>query len=315
MISESGPLVTVIIPTYNRADLLPRAVKSVLSQSYRNLECLIVDDASTDNTEEVVRGLDDERVVYIRHERNSGQSAARNTGIAHASGELVALLDSDDEWLPGKLAKQVALMEASPKQVGVVHCMHYARYASKNRQLEIKGPADFTGEVYPKLLRGVCPSLMSSVLVKRECFENCGTLDESLLSFVDYDLWLRVAQRYQFACVPEFLTVVYQHEGSRQSKDITPRKEGLERILAKWGLEIRKHRGEKGYRQLERHFLAPMYANATLYAIREQQYSEAVRRLLDVVRLQPARPKVYCWLAFKLIRTLVLAVIRRPYEG
>jgi glycosyltransferase involved in cell wall biosynthesis len=299
MISESGPLVTVIIPTYNRADLLPRAVKSVLSQSYRNLECLIVDDASTDNTEEVVRGLDDERVVYIRHERNRGQSAARNTGIAHASGELVALLDSDDEWLPGKLAKQVALMEASPKQVGVVHCMHYARYARKNRQLEIKGPADFTGEVYPKLLRGVCPSIMSSVLVKRECFENCGTLDERLPSFVDYDLWLRVAQRYQFACVPEFLTVVYQHEGSRQSKDITPRKEGLERILSKWGLEIRKHRGEKGYEYVKRHFLVSLYANAMLQSIRARDCKRAGRYLLHVIRLQPAWVIRYAWLALK----------------
>jgi len=315
MVSESGPLVSVIIPTYNRADLLSRAVKSVLSQSYRDLECIIVDDASTDNTEDIVRELDDERMVYIRHERTRGNAATRNTGIQHASGVYIALLDSDDEWLPGKLAKQVALMEASPELVGVVHCMHYARYANPNRQVEIKGPASFVGDVYPQLLRGQCPSIMSSVLIKRECFDTCGILDEHLPSFVDYDLWLRVSQKYHFACVPEFLTIVYQHEGSRQSKDMTPRKAGLERILSKWGPEVRRYRGEKGYQRLRRHFLTPMYVNATLYSIREGQYRLAAHRLLDVVRLQPTRPKLYCWLAFKLVRTQVLAAKRMPHEG
>ena len=91
-------LVSVVIPTHNRGDLLPRAIRSVLQQTYLNLQCIVVDDASTENTAQVVYQFEDDRLVYLFHESNRGASAARNTGIAHAKGKLIAFLDDDDEW-------------------------------------------------------------------------------------------------------------------------------------------------------------------------------------------------------------------------
>ena len=117
-----SPLVSVIIPTHNRADLVPLAIQSVLQQTYTNLECIVVDDASTDNTEETVRTIIDERIIYLRHENNKHASAARNTGIKYARGEFIAFLDDDDEWLPTKLEKQVPFLLNLHEKVGMIYC-------------------------------------------------------------------------------------------------------------------------------------------------------------------------------------------------
>jgi glycosyltransferase involved in cell wall biosynthesis len=110
---NSSIAVSVVIPTYNRASLLGRAIKSVLEQTYQDFEIIVVDDASTDNTEEVVRNLRDRRIRYLRHEKNRGGSAARNTGIRAAWGQYIAFQDSDDEWLPEKLKKQMEVLAAA----------------------------------------------------------------------------------------------------------------------------------------------------------------------------------------------------------
>lgn len=112
--------ISVILPTYNRAQSLPMAAKSVLEQSYRDLELIVVDDASTEDIEAVVRQLGDDRVRYVRQPENRGAAAARNRGLVEAHGTLIAFQDSDDMWLPGKLERQVALLEAQGPEVGVV---------------------------------------------------------------------------------------------------------------------------------------------------------------------------------------------------
>ena len=109
-IKSDEPLVSVIVPTYNRAAIVTRALRSILDQTYQNTEILVVDDASSDNTQEVIAGLRDPRIRYLRHDRNRGGSVARNTGIKAARGEYLAFLDSDDEWLADKLRVQVAAM-------------------------------------------------------------------------------------------------------------------------------------------------------------------------------------------------------------
>ena len=108
MIGKFGsPVVSVIIPTYNRAHLIGRAIRSVLDQTYQDWELIVVDDASTDDIPGIVKGFTDGRVKYIRHDENKGAAAARNTGIQAARGAYIAFLDSDDEWLPEKLERQV----------------------------------------------------------------------------------------------------------------------------------------------------------------------------------------------------------------
>ena len=117
--------VSVIIPTYNRAACLKLALASVLNQTYQNFEIIVVDDASTDGTADVVRGFADARITYVRHDVNRGKvgagAAARNSGIARAQGTYIAFLDDDDEWLPEKLARQVAVLDRGPRSVGAIY--------------------------------------------------------------------------------------------------------------------------------------------------------------------------------------------------
>jgi len=115
------PRISVIIPSYNRANTIGRAIQSALSQSYQDFEIIVIDDGSTDHTEEVIRSFQDSRIRYIRHNRNRGGSAARNTGIHAARGEYIAFLDSDDEWLPQKLELYFA-QTVSFKLYWCFHC-------------------------------------------------------------------------------------------------------------------------------------------------------------------------------------------------
>ena len=115
------PTISVIIPTYNRAHLIGKAVKSVLSQTYQDFEIIVVDDGSTDNTEEIVKSFTDYKIYYICHKHNRGASAARNTGIKASRGEYIAFLDSHDEWLPEKLDKQIKTFNSESSEVGVVY--------------------------------------------------------------------------------------------------------------------------------------------------------------------------------------------------
>ena len=101
---------------------MKRAIQSVLEQTYYELECIVVDDASKDQTEEVISSFEDDRLRYFRHEKNKGASAARNTGIKHAKGELIAFLDDDDEWISTKLEKQVPFLQSLPESFGMVYC-------------------------------------------------------------------------------------------------------------------------------------------------------------------------------------------------
>ena len=119
---QKPPLVSVIVPTRNRANLVARAIQSVLDQTYRHIECIIVDDGSSDETRQVVEEFTDERLVYLRHETQRHASAARNTGIAYSRGELIAFLDDDDEWMSRKLEKQVELLLSLHEKVGMVYC-------------------------------------------------------------------------------------------------------------------------------------------------------------------------------------------------
>lgn len=118
--THQGCKVSVILPTYNRSSLLPASCESVLTQSYKSLELIVVDDGSTEDVRSVVEALADPRLVYVRRDQNGGASAARNTGLAYARGDFIAFQDSDDLWLPKKLARQIELFDMLPEKVGAV---------------------------------------------------------------------------------------------------------------------------------------------------------------------------------------------------
>ena len=124
----NNPLVSVIIPTHNRADMIGRAIGSVLAQARSDFELLVISDGSTDNTEEIVDDVQDSRIWFLKHERSRGASAARNTGLRESRGKYIAFLDDDDEWTHDKLEIQLPVIENSPPEVGLVYAwMEYIK--------------------------------------------------------------------------------------------------------------------------------------------------------------------------------------------
>ncbi len=195
-------MTSVIIPTFNRAAFLREAIDSVLAQTEKDFELIIVDDGSTDYTRELVAEYGD-RVRYV-FQPNAGPSAARNLGIRHASGKLITFLDSDDLWLPHKLARQREWMAAHPQARLCYTDEIWIRRGVRVNQKKIHAKSG--GWIYPLCLPR-CIISPSSVLMRRELFDAVGLFDEQLPVCEDYDLWLRVASRFEIGFIAESLIV------------------------------------------------------------------------------------------------------------
>jgi len=200
--NNEEPTVSVVIPAYNRAHSIGQAIQTVLNQTYQDLEIIVVDDGSSDNTEGVVRGLKDIRIRYIRHEKNKGATAARNTGIKAAKGEYIAFQDSDDEWLPQKLEKQMKVFEKVPPKVGVVYTGFLRIVNGKKEYIPYSWVVQKEGDIHKELLKGsfiTTPSLV----VRKKCFEKAGMFDERLPRLQDWELVLRLSKYYDFKFIEE----------------------------------------------------------------------------------------------------------------
>jgi glycosyltransferase involved in cell wall biosynthesis len=184
------PKVSVIIPTFNRLEYLPRSLGSVLAQSYDDYELIVVDDGSTDQTIDAIQ--QDYPSVNLIVQQNKGVSAARNAGIQEASGEWIALLDSDDEWLPEKLNLQMKALESHPEYRSCHTEEIWIR--DGHRVNPIKKYAKFGGQIFKRCLP-LCIISPSSVVLHRELLQEVGGFDETLDVCEDYDLWLRVTAR------------------------------------------------------------------------------------------------------------------------
>ena len=203
------PKVSVIIPTYNSMRFLTETVESVLRQTHRDFELLIVDDGSSDRTVQWVSELVDPRVKVIS-QQNQGVCVARNTGIADAQGEYIAFLDHDDLWQPTKLEKQVRCLDENPA-VGLVHTwMVLVDEGGKSTGRVMTSNAE--GDVWKQLIEQNTIA-SSSVMVRRCCFETVGVFSPSrdLYTVEDWDLWIRIASRYPFAMIKEPLLSWRQH--------------------------------------------------------------------------------------------------------
>lgn len=212
------PKVSVIIKTCNRADLLPRAVSSVLSQTYTNYEIVIVDDCSKDNTQEVIAQFDDFRIRSFRHERKRGAPAAGNTGISNARGEYIALLDDDDEFLPEKLEQQVNLMDKVSCKVGLVY-VWMDEMDDASGELRPRNRNTVEGDVFEYVLGLNSVTATSSLLARRSVVLEVGGLDEGIAQGDDRDLIARIARRYEIALVPAVLTVYHTGHGHVRLSD------------------------------------------------------------------------------------------------
>jgi glycosyltransferase involved in cell wall biosynthesis len=194
--------VSVIIPTYNRAHVLPDAIDSVLAQDFSDYELIVIDDGSTDNTMTILDGYPNRVKVY--RQTNQGVSAARNHGIAVSSGELIAFLDSDDLWLPQKLAVQAAFFNSNPEalicQTQEIWIRNGVRVNPKKRHQK---PC---GLIFEKSLE-LCLVSPSAVMLRRQLFDSVGLFDESLPACEDYDLWLRISSRFSVHLIDKPLIV------------------------------------------------------------------------------------------------------------
>ena len=198
-------VISVIIPTWNRADLLGRAIRSVLAQDLTPGELIVIDDGSTDCTPNMVRAMADQVEVPIRllRQENRGAAAARNRGIEAVRGELLAFLDSDDWWLPNKLALQATALATHPGHL-ISHTRElWYRGGCRVNQKRKHDPPD--GDIFAASL-GLCVIGMSTVMARRELFARYGLFDETLPCCEDYDFWLRVGSREPFLRIDEPLT-------------------------------------------------------------------------------------------------------------
>jgi glycosyltransferase involved in cell wall biosynthesis len=242
------PLISVIIPAYNREKTLEICVKSILNQTYTDLEVIIVDDASTDRTVEIAHQLvkSDHRVRCLRHSSNLKAQAARNTGIKSAKGNWIAFLDSDDQWLPDSLELRFNL--ANSANVKVVYSECYV--IRPDSPQEHWGMVPLSGNIYRHILQQPGP-MFQSLLVAREALERIGFLDESIMTYQEWETSIRLSKHYEFAFV-ETPTFIYDCRGSdTMSKNMLKDAEGYRQILKKHFLEIVKHLGLPG---LARHY-------------------------------------------------------------
>lgn len=200
-----SPLVSVVIPTYNRGHLISRSINSVLNQTYEDYEIIVVDDGSNDNTEQVVNQLNKKNIIYIKNEVNRGAAAARNIGIINSKGEFIAFLDSDDIWLKDKLEKQLNAFKLASQDTAVVHCgVQYVDIKTQQplTQWIIRG--DVNKNIFNNF--GYAPGT-PTMLIKKEALIDVGLFDEEIPSHEETDLSMRLAKKYKFVLVDEFLVV------------------------------------------------------------------------------------------------------------
>lgn len=238
--SESAaPCVSVIVPTRNRGALLERALDGVLRQSWPDFEVIVVDDASTDDTAERLARCADPRLRVLREAQPGGGPRARNRAAAAARGRFLAFLDDDDEWLPEKLARQLAVFDAGPDDLGLVQTGQWVVSAVSGRVIHSvsppagvsPSPVDFLGEI---------SMTTSVVMVRRDVFERVGGFDEALAGAQDRDLWIRLAAVCRFDAVPDPLVRRYLH-GEQITCSLPAKIRAKQQLLAKHAAALRAH--------------------------------------------------------------------------
>lgn len=276
------PKVSTIIPTYNRAQTLSRAINSVLQQTYPSLELIVVDDGSTDNTSEVVKSFNDPRIRFVCHGRNRGASAARNTGIKEAKGEYIAFNDSDDEWLPQKLERQMAFFRQDDTgRLGLVICEAEGLCSNNSKFKHNLRYLDFEELIYHRGIGLGTPKL----LVNRTLAGSELYFDESLPAIEDWELVLRLSRVMRIGYLAEPLFRFYRPDGPHVN-DIRNTLDAQLMVLNKYlsELQIRP-------KALNRH-----HEKIALNYYMLKDMAHARDHLQAAIRVYPKRPVIYFFL-------------------
>lgn len=205
------------MPNYNRVDVIQRAIKSVLGQTYNDLELIIVDDCSTDNSFDIISSIEDERVKVYKLERNSGAATARNFGIKKSSGEFISFLDSDDYFEPEFLETSYEVLSKSDSSVGFMWTG--IRYHFRDKTIEMRWNPKIRKNAYITFLYEHKIGTGSGITLKRTVFEKCGLFNEKLRAAEDTEFFLRITQVFNFANTNKILVNVYKTQQDRLSRD------------------------------------------------------------------------------------------------
>lgn len=279
--TDNNPVVSIVMPAYNVAWCVARAIDSVLAQSLREFELIVVNDGSTDDTRQVLQRYGD--TIKVIYQDNAGMSAARNAGIRAARGEYVAFLDADDWWLPDKLARQLELMRARPE---LGFCSTAARVENPDGEFlnDWQCPPLDTVNVLETLfsenaaIAGGC----SAVMARKALFERVGLFDEGLRGFEDPDLWIRLAAVSGYACVPAPLVVILRREQS-VSRNLAAMRESALRSIKKNRALLSPERQGSFWRAS----LAGVYADYAKGAYRAGERGAALADVLRAFALSP----------------------------
>lgn len=278
--TEPAPTVSVVIPAYNVAWCVRKAVDSVLAQDWRDFEVVVVNDGSTDDTAAVLATYG--HAIRVVDQPNGGMSNARNAGIRAARGEFIAFLDADDWWLPAKLGRQVALMREQP-QLGFCSCA--ARVEGPDGDLlNLWRCPQRQGPLLPYLFQGgtSVPGSCSAVLAKRDLVIAAGAFDETLRGAEDPDLWIRLAAITDYACIDDPMVVILRRPGS-VSRNLEAMRESTLRMMVK-NRALLPAALQGGY---WRSCVASVHADYAKWRYREGQRARALKEVACVLCLSP----------------------------
>jgi len=278
------PRISVIIPTYNRPEMLSAAICSVLNQTFQDFELIVVDDASEGQIQDLLTVFNDRRIKYIRHNANRGEGASRNTGIAHSEGEFIGFLDDDDQWLPEKLRLQFDLLEKSSPKIGGVYSSFFAIDMENGTTLGQWVPKK-RGDIYEDMKFDNFVGTPSTVLLRRECFDRAGLFDEDIAYGLDYDLWIRISKEFHFDYIKIPLVKYYFHK-NQISNNLEIRSRGREALLRKHSHFFTSNKKAYTNHLLE---LGLLYRN-------QQKIGRAETAFLEAIRIYPMRVSGYTYL-------------------
>ena len=265
-------LVSVVIPTYNRVDLIARSVTSALRQTHPEVEVIVVDDASTDDTPSVLAEMSDPRLRVVRHERNEGQCRARNRGIQEAKGRYVAFLDSDDEWLPSKIERQLARFADGDAPAATYTGMWVDDGSSRHSET-----ARVEGHAFEEFLTLPGPITTTGLMVDTEAVGGELSFDESIGCAVEGDLLIRISREHAVGRVADPLYVRHLHAGEQISRETRCYARARRQILEKYADDFRSR---------------PRLASTCLFRLALTQrkigdYAQARRTVLEAASMDP----------------------------
>lgn len=295
--------VSVVIPTHNRSDLLVRAVESVLNQTHKELEVIIVSDGSTDDTDTVINQLKnrDNRVKSISYHPAKGANTARNKGIEAAQYSLVAFLDDDDEWYQDKLESQINVIKSN-EDIGLVYTGKSAVYVNENITYSIMGKAQ--GDLSKEILKRNVIGTTSTVLVKKEILEEVGGFDIDLPAAQDYDLWIRASQITKVGVVPEEKLYYYNYTDKKQISSNIERYEHARQVINNKYHDLFSTLSSEDKRSIN----ANIAISRTNLALRNKQKKTALKYLIKSIKIKPNKKNIVLllifWLPYKYILKL-----------